>query len=247
MRCLILSDIHSNLAALEAVLEDARAGPAAHDIVWCLGDVVGYGPDPNECIELLRTLPHVCLAGNHDWAVLDRIDLNTFHDSAAAAVRWTREALTPPNLNYLRARADHLEHGDYYLVHASPREPIWEYITDVSVAEENFGVIRAPYCLVGHTHVPVLFVKDGRTGNVHAAFASTNAPVAFRKDSRYVLNPGSVGQPRDGDPRAAYAILDTVAGTWTQRRAGYPIHLTQQKMRQAGLPARLADRLEYGR
>jgi len=245
MRCLVLSDIHSNLAAFEAVLKDAQA--SGHDIVWCLGDVVGYGPDPNECIELLRTLPHVCLAGNHDWAVVGKLDLATFHEGAAAAVRWTQATITPQNLNYLRARNEKLEHDEYLLVHASPREPIWEYVTDVNVAEDNFGCAAAPYCLNGHTHVPVLFVKDGRTGGVHVAFASTNAPVSLKKDSRYLINPGSVGQPRDGDPRAAYAILDTAAGTWTQHRVEYPIQVTQQKMRAAGLPKRLIDRLDYGR
>ncbi len=247
MRCLVVSDIHANLAAFEAVLRDAKARQLNYDIVWCLGDVVGYGPDPNECIDLLRTLPHVCLAGNHDWAVIGKLDLRTFHESAAVVIRWTQETLTPHNLNYLRARAEQAEHGDFSLVHASPREPIWEYVTDVNVAEENFGFIKTTYCLVGHTHVPILFVKDARTQNVHVAFASTHSQMAFKKDSRYIANPGSVGQPRDGDPRAAYALLDTTAGTWTQHRAEYPIYQTQERMRAAGLPARLIDRLEYGR
>ena len=124
MRCLIISDIHANFAAFEAVLQDAKRRSVAYDIVWCLGDVVGYGPDPNECIDLLRTLPHVCLAGNHDWAVLGNLDLETFPENAAYVVEWTRSVLTPQNLQYLRARPEELQQGDYYLVHASPREPI---------------------------------------------------------------------------------------------------------------------------
>ncbi len=247
MHCLVISDIHANLAAFDAVLQDTKNRSLVYDIVWCLGDLVGYGAEPNECIDLLRTLPHICLAGNHDWAAIGELDLRTFHDSAAAVVRWTQEHLTPPNLNYLKARPPYLSHDDYLLVHASPREPIWEYITDVNVAAENFSYTQAPFCLVGHTHVPVIFVRDGRTANVHVALPIANAPITLKRDSRYIINPGSVGQPRDGDPRAAYAVLDTVAGTWTAYRVDYPIKATQQKMRQCNFPARLVERLEYGR
>jgi len=247
MRCLIVSDIHSNLAAFEAVLADAKRKDLDYDIVWCLGDVVGYGPDPNECIELLRTLPHVCLAGNHDWAVLGKLDLETFHENAAYVVRWTQSCLTPENMTYLKARPEELEQGDYHLVHASPREPIWEYITDVNVAEDNFGFIHEPYCLVGHTHVPVIFVKDGRTKNVHASYPNFGGPTALKPNCRYIINPGSVGQPRDGDPRAAYALLDTTELTWSPYRVEYPIKITQDKMRALKIPGRLIDRLEYGR
>ena len=247
MRCLVISDIHSNLPALEAVLDDAKARALNFDIVWCLGDVVGYGPEPNECIDLLRTLPHVCLAGNHDWAVVGKLDLRTFHESAAFVVEWTREHLTGPNMNYLRARPEMLPHDDYLLVHASPREPIWEYITDIHVADENFDSTTAPFCLVGHTHVPVVFVKDGRTGNVHVTLPSADVPVSLKRDSRYIINPGSVGQPRDGDPRASYGLLDTVTGTWMPHRVEYPIKTIQAKMKAFNFPARLIERLDYGR
>jgi len=247
MRCLVISDIHSNLAALQAVLDDVQNRSQSYDIVWCLGDVVGYGAEPNECIDLLRTLPHICLAGNHDWAVVGKLDLRTFHDTAAYVVEWTQEHITPQNMNYLKARPERLPHGDYLLVHASPREPIWEYITDVNVAEENFDVSSESFCLVGHTHVPVVFVKDGRTGNVHVSLPSATVPVTLKRDSRYIINPGSVGQPRDGDPRAAYAILDTGSGAWTPFRVEYPVKTTQKIMKSCHFPPRLVDRLEYGR
>ena len=247
MRCLVISDIHANLAAFQAVLDDAKTRSLNYDIVWCLGDVVGYGPEPNECIDLLRTLPHICLAGNHDWAVVGKLDLRTFHESAAYVVEWTQETLTPQNMNYLRARPEQLPHDDYLLVHASPREPIWEYITDVNVADENFDCTAASFVLVGHTHVPVVFVKDGRTGNVHVALPSANVPVTLKHDCRYIINPGSVGQPRDGNPRAAYALLDSVTGTWMPYRVEYPVKTVQARMKSLHFPPRLIERLDYGR
>lgn len=247
MRCLVISDIHANLPAFQAVLDDAKARSLHYDIVWCLGDVVGYGPEPNECIDLLRTLPHVCLAGNHDWAVVGKLDLRTFHESAAYVVEWTQANLTPPNMNYLRARPEQVPHDDFLLVHASPREPIWEYITDVNVADENFDSTSVSFILVGHTHVPVVFVKDGRSGNVHVALPSASVPVALKHESRYIINPGSVGQPRDGDPRAAYALLDTITSTWMPYRVEYPIREVQSRMRSLHFPARLIERLDYGR
>ncbi len=247
MRCLIISDIHANLAAFEAVLADVASRGAHYDIVWCLGDVVGYGPDPNECIALLQTLPHVCLSGNHDWAALGRIDLRTFNPDAAALAEWTREALTPQNLRFLMARPSSEALDEYFLAHASPREPIWEYVLDVMVAEENFPRFTQRYCLVGHTHIPAIFVEDGKTHTVRLSYATPGAPLALRRDARYIINPGSVGQPRDGDPRAAYALLDTVTPTWTHHRVEYPIQATQDKMRGHGFPARMIDRLDFGR
>jgi diadenosine tetraphosphatase ApaH/serine/threonine PP2A family protein phosphatase len=247
MRCLVLSDIHANQAALDAVFQDVKKRKLQYDIVWCLGDVVGYGPDPNECIELLRTQPHICLAGNHDWAVLGKLGIETFHENAAFAVEWTRQHLTPGNLTYLRARPDKDTYGDFLLVHASPREPIWEYVLDVNVAEENFGYMTTMCALVGHTHVPVIFVKDGRTLAVHSVVPTPNAPVTLKRGSSYIINPGGVGQPRDGDPRAAYALLDTATLSWTQFRTEYDVKRTQEKMRAEGFPQRLVDRLEYGR
>jgi len=247
MRCLVISDIHANLPALQAVFADVKTQAQPYDIVWCLGDVVGYGAEPNECIDLLRTVPHICLAGNHDWAVIGKLDLRTFHEQAAYVVEWTQENITSQNMSYLRSRPDMLPQDDYLLVHASPREPIWEYITDINVAEENFDTTTTPFCLVGHTHVPVVFVEDGRTSNVHVSLPSMNVPIVLKRDSRYIINPGSVGQPRDGDPRAAYAILDTTTATWTPYRVEYPIKATQKKMKSFHFPSRLVERLAYGR
>ncbi|MFN4293860.1 MAG: metallophosphoesterase family protein [Thermoflexales bacterium] len=247
MRCLIISDIHANLAAFEAVLQDAAKRRLRFDIVWCLGDIVGYGPDPNECIDLLRSLLHVCLAGNHDWAVLGKLGVETFHESAAFVVKWTQAHLTRENLNYLRARPEQDVEGDYLLAHASPREPIWEYVLDVSVAEENFGYMPTAHALIGHTHVPAIFVKDSGTLAVHAITPTPNIPLALKPNCNYIINPGSVGQPRDGDPRAAYALLDTEKLTWTPYRVEYSIKRTQEKMRAAGFPDRLIERLSHGR
>jgi predicted phosphodiesterase len=247
MRCLVLSDIHANLAAFEAVLKDAQRRRLSYDMLWCLGDVVGYGPDPNECIELLRTVPHVCLAGNHDWAVLGKLALSTFHENAMFAVQWTRDCLSAENLNYLRARSACEIQGQYMLAHASPREPIWEYILDVGVAAENFAHVPNGCALVGHTHVPVAFVRDRATGDVRAAAPLIGVAIALDEGFEYIINPGGVGQPRDGDPRAAYALLDTEKHTWTQYRVEYPVRATQAKMRAAGFPEPLIARLGYGR
>ena len=247
MRCLIISDIHSNLAAFEAVLADAKSRNLGHDIVWCLGDVVGYGPDPNECVELLRTLAHDCLTGNHDYAVLGKLDLNTFHDSAADAARWTRATLHPHNLSYLDQRPETLSRGDFTLVHGSPREPIWEYMLDVATAEDNFPLFKSSICLLGHTHVPLIFVEDSGSKTVRVNFPEPGVPFMLRKNCRYILNPGGLGQPRDGDARASYALLDTSERVWTNYRCEYDVKQTQQRMRKAGLPAKLIERLEFGR
>ena len=220
MRCLVLSDIHSNLDAFQAVLDDA--GPV--DRVWCLGDVVGYGPDPNGCVELLRSLPHLCIAGNHDWATLGKLDLRDFNPDAREANLWNRQQLTPENLAYLDARPETLEEGDFTLTHGSPRHPIWEYIIYASTAQINFGHFNTPFCFVGHTHTPMI----------------------RRYQKSLIVNPGSVGQPRDNDARAAFAILDLEELSWRYERVAYPIELTQGQMKEAGLPRRLIDRLSFG-
>jgi diadenosine tetraphosphatase ApaH/serine/threonine PP2A family protein phosphatase len=247
MRYLVLSDIHANLAAFRAVLEDAHARSLQPDELWCLGDVVGYGPDPNECVELLMQTPHLCLAGNHDWAVLGKLDVDTFNDSAMAAILWTREQLTPDNLRYLDARAGRSEQKDALLVHGSPRHDIWEYVADSDIAADNFALLSQPICLVGHTHVPMIYVEDPRTRAVRAVHPEHDLPITLRRTHRYIVNPGSVGQPRDGDPRAAYGLFDTDTAQWTEYRVPYDVRATQERMRAAGLPPRLALRLEFGR
>lgn len=244
MRCLVISDIHANLAALEAVLADA----APFDRIWCLGDLVGYGPDPNECIERIREFDHVCIAGNHDWAALGKLDLNQFNSDARAANAWTHEQLTPTNRLYLeRLPTKRFEDG-FLLVHGSPREPIWEYVLDIDQAAANFNQFKTAICLVGHTHVPLGFVHDQDSDEYHMLIPPYPEPVRLSNPHmRMILNPGSVGQPRDGDPRASYAILDTEAQTWELHRVAYPVEATQQRMRTQNLPLRLIQRLEIGR
>ncbi|MGC9335601.1 MAG: metallophosphoesterase family protein [Anaerolineae bacterium] len=243
MRYLILSDIHSNLEAFRAVLDDA--GPV--DQVWCLGDVVGYGPDPNGCVELLRSQVHLCVAGNHDWATVGKLDLRDFNPDAREANLWNRRQLTPDNLAYLESLPETLVEGDFSLCHGSPRHPIWEYIIYPSTACVNFEYFDTLYCLVGHTHTPAIFQYLEEDGERDAqAFAPVLDEPLELGPERLIINPGSVGQPRDGDPRASYAILDTGVGTIEHRRVAYPVEETQVKMMGYDLPLRLVLRLQYG-
>lgn len=242
MRCLVLSDIHSNLEAFETVLDHA----GTVDQVWCLGDVVGYGPDPNGCVELLRSRPHLCIAGNHDWATLGKLDLRDFNPDAREANLWNREQLTPGNLAYLEELPEHLVEGQFTLIHGSPRHPIWEYIIYPSTAENNFDLFETPYCLVGHTHSPVIFQQgENESSEVKEILPSIDEPMDLGPE-RLIINPGSVGQPRDGDPRASYLILDDEEMTIEYRRVAYPVEKTQAKMIEQGLPSRLVLRLGYG-
>lgn len=238
----IVSDIHSNVVALDTVLRDM--GPV--DALWCLGDVVGYGPNPNECIESLLAQPHLdaCLTGNHDAAVLGTVSVADFNAAAQQAVLWTREQLTAGSRQFLAQRpARKVADGEFTLAHGSPRDPIWEYIADTASARANFVCFETPVCLVGHTHVPAVFAlgEDGRV-----RLLSHGARLALRDGRRYIVNPGSVGQPRDSDPRAAYAVFDGEHGILEFRRVAYDIAETQQRMRAARLPARLIERLDYG-
>jgi diadenosine tetraphosphatase ApaH/serine/threonine PP2A family protein phosphatase len=242
MRVLIISDIHANLTAFETVLEDAKG---QWEYVWCLGDVVGYGPDPNECVERLRSLPHLCLAGNHDWAALGRLDIRTFNPDARKAVNWTTETLTPGNTAYLEALPTTFVIGDYTLAHGSPREPVWEYILEPLIAALNFSHFETPYCLVGHTHQPVIYEMVSEHGDTEA-FPPLYYQPRQLNGRRQIINPGSVGQPRDQDARAAYAILDVETNVWEHRRVAYDIRAVQNRMRTAGMPERLITRLEHG-
>nr|MBN1228297.1 metallophosphoesterase family protein [Anaerolineae bacterium] len=244
MRYLVISDIHANLTAFETVLQDAGTPGEDYDFVWCLGDVVGYGPDPNECIALLRTLPHLCLAGNHDWAALGRLDVRTFNADARKAVTWTRETLTDANLAFLEALPTTFVLGEFTLAHGSPREPVWEYILDPLIAALNFTFFQTPFCLVGHTHTPVIFEKVGESeSEPHTPQYNTRIQL---NGTRRIINPGSVGQPRDSDPRAAYAILDVSSMTWEHRRIPYDVNAVQERMRRIDMPDRLITRLEHG-
>ncbi len=245
MRYLLISDVHSNLAAFEAVLEDAKG---QYDKIWCLGDMVGYGPDPNECIELLQTQDHLCIAGNHDWAVLGKLDVEDFNPDARFASLWTRDQLVDDVRNYLdKLPLALVEEELYTLVHGSPRHPIWEYILYPAVAQPNFKQFNTTYCFVGHTHSPIFFKEATESGALCEATVPefNNSPVELG-EQRLIINPGSVGQPRDGDARAAYGILDVEAMSFEHRRASYPISETQEKMKELDFPARLWNRLAFG-
>ncbi len=241
MRVLIISDIHANLAAFEAVLADAKG---EWDAIWFLGDLVGYGPDPNECVALLREHDPISLSGNHDWAVLGKLDINKFNREAQIAIRWTQEAISQETYDYLATLPPNRDNAPFSLVHASPRHPVWEYILDAYTAAINFDHFETPYCLVGHTHVPVIFAEE-EPHKVVIYLPDYEAPIQLGQ-VRLIINPGSVGQPRDSDARAAYAFLDTEALTFEHKRVAYPIAVTQEKMRQYGIPSRLIRRLEFG-
>jgi predicted phosphodiesterase len=245
MRILVLSDIHANLAALEAVLNDAQSFD--HEAVWCLGDIVGYGPEPDECIARIRQLKPCAVVGNHDWAVLGKMDAEDFNREARQGVLWTREKLNAESLAWLSDLPnDPIVEGDFTLTHGSPRDPVWEYILYPSVARANLEYFSTPFCLVGHTHLPTIFITGADAHTVNLIRVRPGQAVPLHKEKRIILNPGSVGQPRDSDPRAAYAILDTERATWLPRRVAYPIEVTQAHMRAAGLPERLITRLDFG-
>ena len=244
MKILLLSDIHSNLVALETVL----AAAPAHDAVWCLGDIVGYGPAPNECIERLRGLSVRSLAGNHDWAVLDKLDIADFNHNAQQAVLWTQDVLKPENRDWLAELPERqdLPDDNLTLVHGSPRYPIWEYIMTAGIAAENMSYFDTPVCLYGHTHVPMLYSTEEQGGRVRQEYLYPGDPLAPAPLGKSLINPGSVGQPRDRDPRASFALLDLDARTFTLYRVEYDIAATQAAMARAGLPRPLIERLSYG-
>jgi diadenosine tetraphosphatase ApaH/serine/threonine PP2A family protein phosphatase len=244
MRYAIISDIHSNLAAFQAVLLDVDARGGA-DHLWCLGDIVGYGPDPNECINLLRQYDHTCIAGNHDWGALGRVDLSYFNDDAAAACRWTGRVLGTDETDYLGSLSLTRYEGDFTLAHGSPRDPIWEYLMAPYEADVSFHLFRTRYCLVGHTHVPLIFESPGDCCESVLHRLSPDAPLELGQN-RLIVNPGSVGQPRDADPQASYALFDTESRSIHHCRVPYDIAATQQRMDEQGLPPRLAARLGYG-
>ncbi len=239
MRVAVLTDIHSNAPALEAALDAV----GDFDQLWVLGDIVGYGPHPNEVVERLRGLDAVAVQGNHDAAVLGRIPTGTFNDLARTAVEWTAEVMTPENLDWLAEQPETRVEGDFTLVHGSPRDPIWEYLFSVPAARINLAAFETPFCIVGHTHHPLVFRDDD--GQVEALFPDDGYTLELDA-RRCILNPGSVGQPRDGDPRACAMTIDTEAAEARWLRYDYDIPATQEAIRATALPARLADRLEMG-
>ena len=240
MRIAILSDIHGNLEALDTVLADVAARrPGA---IACLGDFVGYGAAPNECIAKLRPLIEVAVAGNHDLAACGRIKLGYFNPEAARAAVWTTETLTPENLEYLRALPFSEHWRGVRVVHASPAEPEeWHYVFTPGDAALEMSACPENVCFIGHSHYPGTFELDGD----RVAY-TRDARVAGRAGRRYLVNVPSVGQPRDGDPRAGYLVYDDEAFTFEHVRLEYDIASAMKRIREAGLPAFLADRLQWG-
>jgi len=246
LRAAVLSDIHSNRQALEAVL--AAVDEAAVDQIWCLGDMVGYGADPDACTALIRERSAACLVGNHDLAVLGALDISTFSENAAAAVEWTRENVSAATLDFLAELEPAGDREGVGLFHASPRDPIWEYVLSSDQAEAGFEAQEQRVGLIGHSHIALFFTRlpDSRPGYAQGAQAEEGFEIELQ-EGEWLLNPGSVGQPRDGDPRAAWLELDTEAWTARYQRVPYDIEAAAAAITAAGLPPMLAERLEVGR
>ena len=240
MRIAVLSDVHSNLHALEAVLREVDQG--GFDAIWFLGDLVGYGPKPNECAALLQERAAICLAGNHDLVVLGKISIEAFAGEAAAAARWTQTVLDDAARGFLDTLQPQAAAPGAELFHGSPRDPIWDYVLGDEAAFQSFAATSEPLVLVGHSHV-ALEISDGDDLRGGQAPAGTTLELGRL---RRLLNPGSVGQPRDGDPRAAWLEIDKGADRATFRRTDYPVGRTQAEMREVGLPDALATRLAFG-
>jgi predicted phosphodiesterase len=243
VRVAVISDVHANLYALEAVLGEIDREPP--DALWCLGDTVGYGPRPNECCDLVRSRADLALIGNHDLVALGstEVALAEFNADAAEASLWTAQELTDESRSFLEGLKPTAEPEGAQLFHGSPRDPVWEYVLTEFVAQESFALTSAPLVLVGHTHVATALVLDGRKldgGVVPDGFE------ARLELGRWLLNPGSVGQPRDGNPEAAFLELDVDERRARFRRVPYPVERTQAEMRERGLPVALAERLTHG-
>lgn len=237
-----MADIHANLEAFTAVLGDIER-QGGFDELLCLGDIVGYGPDPHACLELLRRQKCLCVAGNHDWAAISKLDTSEFNPDAAAAARWTANQLTAEDRQYLESLPLVAEKGEFTLVHGSPREPIREYVQSPDIACDNLAFLKTPYCLVGHTHAPLIFTDEGGSCTVRGFTPETKLPLGKK---RLIINCGGVGQPRDGDSRASYGIYDSQGKSVRLYRVAYDIAATQAKMLREGLPISLATRLSYG-
>jgi predicted phosphodiesterase len=240
MRVAVISDVHANYHALETVLEEIESERV--DAVWCLGDTVGYGPLPNECCDAVRARAEPCLVGNHDLVALGELSVTDFNDEAAAAALWTSQVLTETSRSFLESLLPSAELDGVDLFHASARDPVWEYVLSEEAARATLDLSDAPVVLVGHSHVPLAITLDG--DRVMGGLAPGGAEVELA--GRWLLNPGSVGQPRDGDPRAAWMMLDLTRRSATFRRVAYPISETQSEMRERGLPGTLASRLARG-
>jgi predicted phosphodiesterase len=242
MKVAVISDIHANRHAFEATLDAVAASDASE--VWCLGDVVGYGAEPDACVELAREHAAVCLAGNHDMAVTGELPLDDFSRGARVAAQWTREVIAPQNMEFLRTLRPQGEEESVGLFHASPRDPVWEYVLSSLLAELCLNEQRQRICLIGHSHVALSFGRqEGElaTGEPRRAGSQLNV-----SSGEWLLNPGSVGQPRDGDPRASWLLLDLDHMSASYRREPYDVAGAAAAIRAARLPDSLAERLGYG-
>jgi diadenosine tetraphosphatase ApaH/serine/threonine PP2A family protein phosphatase len=238
----LLSDVHGNLPAFEAVLADVDTSGA--DRIWCLGDLVGYGAQPDGCVELARERCDLCLAGNHDLVVTGDLDIGDFSSSAAAAARWTRETIGEDSLDFLRGLHPADADREIGLYHASPRDPVWEYVLTSWQADECMDLMKPRVGAVGHSHVALWFHRTAE-GQVEGAPAAAGLEHDL-SDGEWLVNPGGVGQPRDGDPRAAWLLLDTEEWSARWRRVEYPIDEAARAIEEAGLPKALAERLYSG-
>ncbi|WP_249009544.1 metallophosphoesterase [Conexibacter sp. DBS9H8] len=242
MTIAIISDVHGNRPAFEAVLADIAA--VGCDRVWCLGDLVGYGAEPDRCVELARTHAELCLAGNHDLAVIGALPVSEFSAWALEAALWTQRTIAPDSVAFLRSLRSSAERDGIGLFHASPRDPVWEYVLSVTQAEACLDRQTERIALIGHSHVALSFSRlDGAAtvGVTHQPAETVDLAAG-----RWLLNPGSVGQPRDGDPRAAWLELDLDRGAAVYQRIAYDIDAAAAAILSAGLPDGLAERLRYG-
>lgn len=246
MKTAVISDIHANLPALETVLD--AVDEAGTDEIWCLGDAIGYGASPNQCLELLAERCDALLLGNHDLAAMGEIDISTFSPNAAEAALWTRGQLTSQSTDILSSLGGmaYARREEIGLYHASPRDPVWEYVIDLELAEDCLDVQSERVCLIGHSHIALYFTRIDEMSRITSELAS-DGTVKSLASGQWLVNPGSVGQPRDGDPRAAWMELDTDSMGVTYHRIAYPIELAADAIREARLPPHLADRLFQGR
>jgi predicted phosphodiesterase len=241
MRYAIISDIHGNLEALQAVLRECSLARA--QALLCTGDIVGYGANPKECLAIIRQFKIIAVAGNHDWAVGGRLDFSHFTDDGRAAVEWTRGQISMEDIAYLNGLELSVKNKDCILVHSSLYEPgQFIYVTSLSKAAPSFPLMDIPVCFIGHTHVPGVFVEVGGKN-----YCLDHSSIEVEPGYKYIVNVGSVGQPRDGNPMASFCIYDTQFKTIELRRVPYTIQEAQRKILEAGLPRTLATRLAVGR